>query len=279
MAISTILGYPRIGRRRELKIALETFWKGKTPESELLTTAAGLCEAHWALLKEAGVDAIPCNDFSLYDQMLDMSCHLGVVPSRYKWSGEKVDLPTYFAMARGAQREGIDVPAMEMSKWFDTNYHYIVPEFARGQTFKLSTTKPVDEFKAAKAAGVNARPVLIGPMTYLLLAKCPGGRNIELLDRLLPAYIESLKLLEQAGAEWVQFDEPALALDLDDANRAAYAKAYAQIGAQTNLKLFVTSYFGPLGDNDKTALKLPIDALHIDLVRGAEQLDDVLEDY
>src|SRR6516164_544630 len=231
MAISTILGYPRIGRRRELKTALESYWKGKTPESELLKTTAGLREVHWALQKEAGIGAIPCNDFSLYDQMLDMSCHLGAVPSRYKWSGRTVDLPTYFAMARGAQREGVDVPAMEMSKWLDTNYHYIVPEFALDQTFKLSTTKPVDEFKAAKAAGVKARPVLIGPMTYLLLGKRPGGRNIELLDRLLPAYIESLKLLEQAGAEWVQFDEPALALDLDDANRAAYAKAYAQIGA------------------------------------------------
>ena len=276
MAISTILGYPRIGRRRELKTALESYWKGKTPESELLKTAGSLREVHWALQKEAGIGAIPCNDFSLYDQMLDMSCYLGVVPSRYKWPGGKVDLPTYFAMARGAQREGIDVPAMEMSKWFDTNYHYIVPEFAVDQTFKLSTTKPIDEFNTAREAGVNARPVLIGPMTYLLLGKRPGGRNIELLDRLLPAYIESLKLLDQAGAEWLQFDEPALALDLGDANRAAYAKAYGQIRAQTNLKLFVTSYFGPLGDNAETALKLPIDALHIDLVRGAEQLDDVL---
>ena len=276
MAISTILGYPRIGRRRELKTALESYWKGKTPESDLPKAAAGLCEAHWALQEEAGIGATPCNDFSLYDHMLDMSCHLGVVPSRYKWSGGTVDRPTYFAMARGAQREGIDVPAMEMSKWFDTNYHYIVPEFALGQTFKLSTTKPVDEFKAANAAGVKARPVLIGPMTYLLLGKRPGGRNVELLDRLLPTYIESLRLLEQAGAEWVQLDEPALALDLDDAIRGAYAKAYARIRAATNLKLFVTSYFGPLGDNAETALKLPVGALHVDLVRGAEQLDEVL---
>ena len=155
MAISTILGYPRVGRRRELKTALESYWKSKIPESELLRTAGGLREAHWALQKETGVGAIPCNDFSLYDQMLDMSRHLGVVPSRYKWSGGKVDLPTYFAMARGTQRQGIDVPAMEMSKWFDTNYHYIVPEFALGQTFKLSTTKPTDEFNAAKEAALR----------------------------------------------------------------------------------------------------------------------------
>jgi 5-methyltetrahydropteroyltriglutamate--homocysteine methyltransferase len=276
MAISTILGYPRIGRCRELKTALESYWKGKIPESELLKTACDLREAHWALQKEPGIGAIPSNDFSLYDQMLDMSCHLGVVPSRYKWPGGKVDLPTYFAMARGAQRQGIDVPAMEMSKWFDTNYHYIVPEFALGQTFKLSTTKPTDEFNAAKEAGVKTRPVLIGPMTYLLLGKRPGACNLDLLDRLLPAYMESLKVLEQAGAEWVQLDEPALALDLDDAARAAYAKGYAQIRAATKLKLFVTSYFGPLGDNAQTALKLPVDALHIDLVRGVEQLDEVL---
>jgi 5-methyltetrahydropteroyltriglutamate--homocysteine methyltransferase len=160
MAISTILGYPRIGCRRELKTAVESYWKDEIPESELLKTAGGLREAHWAqigaaLQKEAGIGAIPGNDFSLYDQMLDMCCHLSVVPSRYKWSRERVDLPTYFAMARGAQRQGIDVPAMEMSKWFDTNYHYIVPEFALGQTFKLSTTKPTDEFNAAKEAALR----------------------------------------------------------------------------------------------------------------------------
>ena len=162
MAISTVLGYPRIGQNRELKTALESFWKGKTPEAELLKTAATLRDAHWRLQKETGIDAIPANDFSLYDQVLDTSSHFGVVPQRYRWSGDAIGLETYFAMARGAQHAGIDVPAAEMSKWFDTNYHYIVPEFALGQTFNLATTKPVDEFKAAKAAGIAARPVLMG---------------------------------------------------------------------------------------------------------------------
>jgi 5-methyltetrahydropteroyltriglutamate--homocysteine methyltransferase len=276
MALSTLLGYPRIGQNRELKVALESYWKGKTPEAELLKVAADLRAAHWRAQKDAGIDLLPANDFSLYDLTLDMSCHLGAVPARYKWTGGAIDLPTYFSMARGAQKDGIDVPAMEMSKWFDTNYHYIVPEFALGQEFTLATTKPVDEFKAAQAAGIAARPVLIGPITYLLLGKRPGGRNLDLLDRLLPVYAESLKRLEEAGAEWVQLDEPALVLDLNADARAAYAKAYKHLRNATKLKLFVTSYFGALGDNAETALALPIDALHIDLVRGAAQLDDVL---
>ncbi|MDP9127878.1 MAG: 5-methyltetrahydropteroyltriglutamate--homocysteine S-methyltransferase [Pseudomonadota bacterium] len=276
MAISTILGYPRIGQGRELKSALESLWKTKTTEADLLNTAAGLRAAHWNLQKKIGIDVVPTNDFSFYDQTLDTSCHFGVVPQRYGWKGGEVSLPTYFAMARGAQKESMDVPAMEMSKWFDTNYHYIVPEFALGQVFKLSTSKPVDEFNAAKAAGVTARPVLIGPLTYLLLGKRPGGRNIDLLDRLIPAYIESLKKLEEAGAVWVQLDEPALVLDLDADTKAAYAKAYAELRRSSKLKLFVTTYFGGLGDNLTTAVNLPIDALHVDLVRGAGALDAVL---
>ncbi len=276
MANSTILGYPRIGQGRELKFALESYWKGQSSEADLLKTAADLRAAHWKLQRDAGIDAIPANDFSLYDQVLDMSCHLGAVPQRYRWSGGTVDRATYFAMARGAQHDTIDVPAMEMSKWFDTNYHYIVPEFTAAQTFKLATSKPVDEFRAAKGAGIDARPVLIGPITYLLVGKGQGGKNIDLLDRLLPVYVESLQQLEQAGATWVQLDEPALTLDLDDATRAAYASAYKTLRQATKLKIFVTSYFGALGDNTDTALILPVDALHIDLVRGADQLDAVL---
>lgn len=276
MALSTILGYPRIGQGRELKAALESFWKGKSQESDLLQTASALRALHWKLQQETGIDAVPANDFSLYDQVLDTSAHFGVVPARYQWNGAPVDLATYFAIARGAQHSGIDVPASDMTKWFDTNYHYIVPEFAADQQFKISSNKPVDEFNAAKEAGIKARPVLIGPLTYLLLGKKQGGKNLDLLDRLLPAYVESLQKLEQAGAEWVQLDEPALVLDLDDSTRAAYAKAYAQLRQAAKLKLFVTSYFGALGGNTDTALKLPVDALHIDLVRSKDQLDDIL---
>jgi 5-methyltetrahydropteroyltriglutamate--homocysteine methyltransferase len=276
MACSTILGYPRIGQRRELKSALESYWKGKSPEADLLKTAAELRLRHWKLQKDTGIDLIPANDFSLYDQVLDTSCHFGAVPERYGLADGTVGLRSYFAMARGAQQDGVDVPAMEMSKWFDTNYHYIVPEFAAGQNFRLATTKPADEFRGAKQAGIAARPVLIGPVTYLLLGKRRGGNAIGLLDRLLLVYAESLKQLEQAGAAWVQLDEPALALDLDTDARAAFAKAYADLRHATKLKLFVASYFGPLGANADVALKLPIDALHIDLARGPEQLGDIL---
>ncbi|MEJ0063582.1 MAG: 5-methyltetrahydropteroyltriglutamate--homocysteine S-methyltransferase [Alphaproteobacteria bacterium] len=271
MALSTILGFPRIGKSRELKSALESYWKGQTSEADLQKTAADLRALHWQQQRDAGIDAIPSNDFALYDQMLDMSAHLGAVPARYGWQGGQVDPATYFAMARGAQQQGMDVPAAEMTKWFDTNYHYIVPEFAADQTFKLSTTKPVDQFNEAKALGIVTRPVLIGPLTYLMLGKRHGGgRNLDLLDRILPAYVESLKQLEQAGAQWVQLDEPALVMDLSDTARAAYAKAYAALRQATGLKLFVATYFGGLGDNLDTALQLPVDALHIDLTRGGE---------
>ncbi|MGB4100970.1 MAG: 5-methyltetrahydropteroyltriglutamate--homocysteine S-methyltransferase [Alphaproteobacteria bacterium] len=276
MAQSTLLGYPRIGKTRELKAALESFWKGKSSESDLQKTATGLRAEHWQSQRSCGIDVLPANDFSLYDQMLDMSAHLGVIPARYHWNGGAVDLTTYFAMARGAQQGGIDVAASDMTKWFDTNYHYIVPEFTTDQAFKLATSKPVESFNAAKTLGYKTRPVLIGPITYLLLGKCAGGKNLDLLDRLLPVYVESLRHLEEAGAEWVQLDEPALVLDLDATTHAAYAKAYAKLRQATKMKIFVTTYFGALQDNTDTALKLPVDALHIDLVRAPEQLDGIL---
>jgi 5-methyltetrahydropteroyltriglutamate--homocysteine methyltransferase len=274
MAIAAILGFPRVGKKRQLKTVLENFWKGKVSESDLLKTATELRATHWQQQKSANIGVVPVNDFSLYDQVLDMSALLGVVPERYKWCGGKVDIDTYFAIARGAQKDGADVPAAEMTKWFDTNYHYIVPEFSRDQAFVVSTSKPVDEFNEAKNLGYSSRPVLIGPVTYLLLGKRQGGgAALDLLDALLPAYIKILQQLEKAGAEWVQLDEPALVLDTDDATRASYAKAYAILRKATRLKLFVTSYFGGLGDNLNTALSLPINALHLDLVRDPGQLD------
>lgn len=277
MATATVIGFPRIGKLRELKAAQESFWKGKTSESDLLKTAAFMRATHWQQQKAAGIDQIPSNDFSLYDQVLDASAMLGAVPERYRWNGGRVELSTYFAMARGAQKDGVDVSAAEMTKWFDTNYHYIVPEFAAGQKFALASTKAVDEFKEAKALGITTRPAFVGPVTYLLVGKNHGqGSSLDLLSGVLPVYVEVLKQLEDAGAEWVQFDEPALVLDLDDKARAAYAVAYAQLSQATKLKIFVTTSFGALGDNLGTATALPVDALHIDLVRGAGQLDAVL---
>ena len=279
MAIATVLGFPRIGKMRDLKSSLESYWKGKIQDTELFKTAADLRVAHWNQQAASGITAIPVNDFSFYDQMLDMSALLGVVPERYKWDGGTVNLATYFAIARGDQKDGVDVPAAEMTKWFDTNYHYIVPEFTATQTFKVSTSKPVDELNEAKNLGYIGRPVLIGPITYLLLGKrLDGGPVLELLDALLPAYVKILQQIEQSGAEWVQLDEPTLVMDADETTRAAYSRAYTTLRNATKLKLFVTSYFGGLGDNLSMAVRLPIDALHIDLVRGSDQLEAVLSE-
>jgi 5-methyltetrahydropteroyltriglutamate--homocysteine methyltransferase len=275
MALATILGFPRIGKNRELKTALEAYWKGKTDLTALGHAAVALRAEHWQAQQSAGLDLLPSNDFSYYDQTLDMSALLGVIPARYAHKGGPVEAATYFAMARGAQRDGVDVPAAEMTKWFDTNYHYIVPEFVAGQKFAISSSKIFDEFAEAKARGLKTRPVLIGPLTYLLRGK--GVANpLTLLDAILPAYAEILKRLEQAGAEWVQLDEPTLVLDLDEATRVAYGKAYAALRQATKLKLFVATYFGSLGDNLATALQLPVDALHIDRIRGKDPIEKIL---
>ncbi len=275
MALSTVLGYPRIGKNRELKSVLESYWKGKISLADLQQAAAALRAEHWQVQKAAGIDQSPSNDFSYYDQMLDMSALFGVVPARYGHQSGIVSPATYFAMARGMQRDGVDVPAAEMTKWFDTNYHYIVPEFTDGQKFTLSSHKVVDEFLEAKAQGLMTRPVLMGPLTYLLRGKGTENR-LDLLETLLPAYAEILVRLEKAGAEWVQLDEPCLVVDLDEATRAAYGRAYTKLRQATKLKIFVTTYFGSLGENLATAMHLPVDALHLDRVRGKDQADKIL---
>src|SRR5947209_12397017 len=175
MVQATNLGYPRIGKSRELKKALEQFWSGNLSETDLLEQAASLRKQHWLLQKELGLEHIPSNDFSLYDQVLDTIALVGAVPERYHWHNDTVDLATYFAMARGMQenqeQQAEGIAAMEMTKWFDTNYHYIVPEFSPQQTFRLASTKPLDEFMEAKALGIQTRPVLLGPISFLLLGK------------------------------------------------------------------------------------------------------------
>jgi 5-methyltetrahydropteroyltriglutamate--homocysteine methyltransferase len=286
--IVSALGFPRIGPRRELKTALESYWSGKTDAAALLRDAAGLRAAAWARQHALGVTHIPSNDFSLYDHVLDTSVMVGAIPPAYGWTGGPVPIEIYFAMARGSSGHdegcahghgGRDLPALEMTKWFDTNYHYMVPEFTKGQAFSLASTKPIDEFLEAKALGYQTRPVLLGPVTYLLLGKSKqaGFDPLSLLDGLLPVYAEVLKRLQHAGAEWVQLDEPALVLDLDDQKRAAFRTAYAAlVKAAPGLKLLVATYFGGLGENLATAAQLPVAGLHIDLVRAPEQLDAVL---
>ena len=222
------LGFPVLGAARELKRATEAYWKGATPPEALLAVGRTLRARHWTLQRDLGLDLVPSNDFSFYDRMLDTCALVGAVPSRYGWTGDRVDLDTYFAMARGSQAAGNDVVAMEMTKWFDTNYHYIVPELGPDQTFRLASTKPVDEFLEAKALGLVTKPVLIGPVTFLLLAKArvAGFDRLRLLEGLLPVYADVLGRLRDAGARWVQLDEPALALDRTSVEREAFRAAY-----------------------------------------------------
>ncbi|MBR1271305.1 5-methyltetrahydropteroyltriglutamate--homocysteine S-methyltransferase [Bradyrhizobium sp. AUGA SZCCT0222] len=285
------LGTPRIGPRRELKFALESFWSGTTDEKALLETGIGLRAANWARQKKLGVSIIPSNDFSFYDQMLDTCVMVGAIPKSYGWNGGPVPLATYFAMARGAQGAAHDadcghahhdaahgVPALEMTKWFDTNYHYMVPELEKDQVFTSASRKPIEEYLEAKALGYQTRPVLVGPVTFLKLAKCKdtGFNTLSLLDRLLPVYIETLRELVKAGAEWVQIDEPCLVLDLDIIAQQALHYAYAEIAkAVPELKIMLATYFGGLGANRDTTMALPVAGLHLDLVRAPEQLDDL----
>ena len=273
MAIAATLGFPRIGAHRELKTATEAFWKGEIDEAALRAAGADLRARHWAMQKAAGIAGIPSNDFSFYDQMLDMTATLGAMPPRFGAVEDEVSLGAYFAMARGAE----GVPAMEMTKWFDTNYHFLVPEVRAGQTFRLASLKAVREFEEAKAQGIHTRPVIIGPVTWFALAKSrtPGLAPLELLPAALPVYVELLDRLAAAGADWVQVDEPILATDLGELHRAAFWTAYDEL-AKATPRLMVTSYFGGLGPNLAVATKLPVAGLHIDLVRAPEQLEPVL---
>lgn len=280
MTIATNLGYPRIGPLRELKKSLEGFWRGKISEADLMSTAKSLRAYNWTLQKNAGIQHIPSNDFSYYDQVLDMIATVGAVPARYGWSGGNVDLETYFAMARGIQNDQKDVPAMEMTKWFDTNYHFIVPEFEKDMTFKLSSTKIIDEYNEAKALGIQTRPVIIGPVTFMMLGKAAEDNEspCDQMPALLAVYAELLQQLSAAGAEWIQIDEPCLVLDLEDRAHDAYKNAYKAIReAAPDLKILVSTYFESIPEaNRDTALSLGADALHLDLVRGSDQLGDFL---
>ncbi len=289
------LGFPRIGEKRELKKATEAYWKGTIDASALLAAGAELRARHWQMQRDAGIDIIPSNDFSFYDQMLDMTATVGAIPPRFLTDAQAVpthpngsargameaaasgqehpELDLTFAMARGSKA----APAMEMTKWFDTNYHYIVPEFYKDQTFKLSSRKAVDEFKEAKVLGIHTRPVLIGPMTYLVLgkAKSEGLDPLSLLDALLPVYAELLAELKAAGADWVQMDEPILALDLSQPQRRALRLAYKRLAPHAP-KIMLASYFGGYGDNISVAAGLEVDGHHADVVRGRKEVDKLL---
>ena len=276
------LGCPRIGNNRELKKACEQYWSGKIPLEVLAKTGQSIRQYNWQLQKEAGIDLIPSNDFSFYDQVLDMSLVVGAIPERYHdvvLNKSNAELDLCFAMARGYQKNGLDITAMEMTKWFDSNYHYIVPEFRKNQPFKLFSDKITREFGEAKNAGLTTKPVILGPVSYLLLGKEKeaGFDRLDLIQNLLPVYMDVLKKLDSQNAEWVQFDEPYLALDLSDKAKEAFKFVYAAVKKQfPSLKTMLASYFEGLKDNLSLAASLPVSALHIDLVRCPEQLDETL---
>ncbi len=276
MAIAANLGFPRIGARRELKRVIEDYWAGNVDPEELQTAAVGLRCQHWQLQQSLGIEHIPSNDFSLYDHVLDTVAMVGAVPKRFSFSGDMVDLATYFAMARGTS----EIAPMDMTKWFDTNYHYIVPEFEGGMKFRLAATKAVDQFQEALALGIHTRPVLLGPLTFLLLGKSKESKlnPLSLLDELLPVYEDVLWRLAHAGADWVQIDEPVLALDLPrDAMRLMESACARLSAASEQIRICLATYFGDLADNLAATLKLPVAAVHLDLVRAPQQLERALK--
>ncbi len=276
----TNLGYPRIGPNRELKTALEAYWRGDLSEATLLDTAKALRRDAWETQVSYGLDQVPCGDFSLYDHVADTAVALGAVPERYLEPDGSVSLASYFAMARGkALPDGSSVPALEMTKWFDTNYHYLVPEIHRGQRFDGRPTKLLAEFAEARALGHNARPLLVGPLTFALLSKLSGLEPAQLLEQLAPAYARLISHLADAGADWFQLDEPALVLDLDSellqATEACYAQISEAVAGRTSI--FLATYYGGLGQAMDTCLKLPVQAVHLDLVSDPGQLEPALQ--
>jgi 5-methyltetrahydropteroyltriglutamate--homocysteine methyltransferase len=277
-ARATVYGYPRQGQGRELKKAIEGYWRGRVSADTLRLTAAELRGASWRQLADAGIDEVPTGDFSYYDHVLDTTVMVGAVPGRHREAVAADPLAGYFAMARGTQ----DVAPLEMTKWFDTNYHYLVPELGPDTVFRADSTKQVAEFREALALGLTARPVLVGPVTYLLLAKPAPGvpadfEPLILLDRLLPVYAEVLADLRAAGAEWVQLDEPALVQDRTPAELNAAARAYRDLGALTDRpKLLVASYFDRLGEALPVLAKAPIEGLALDFTEAAAANLDAL---
>jgi 5-methyltetrahydropteroyltriglutamate--homocysteine methyltransferase len=277
MTLTHNLGFPRIGSRRDLKFALESYWKGQSSLAELKATGAQLRQRHW--INQANLDLVPVGDFAYYDQMLDMSFTLGNLPERVRgFHGDPLD--NYFRVARGRSAHTVDhaeccgggVAAGEMTKWFDTNYHYIVPEFSAGTTFELDASRLLEQLAEARAQGVKAKPVIVGPVTYLALGKAKDDSDkLALLPRLLPVYAQLLDALAAQGVEWVQIDEPLLVTELDADWQHAFNTAYHALKT-CRVKLLVTTYFGQLQENMYLAANLPVAGLHVDAINGREDV-------
>jgi 5-methyltetrahydropteroyltriglutamate--homocysteine methyltransferase len=279
--LSNISGFPRIGDHRELKVATERYWNGEVGEQDLRQVAQDIRRRNWVFMRDAGVDLVPSNDFTLYDQVLDTIALVGAVPPRYGLASGTVDLDTYFAMARGRQSAGVDAIAMEMTKWFDSNYHYIVPELSADTGIGLSSSKPFDEQAEAAALGIETVPVLVGPLTMAVLARSAGGEELDrvaLIDRLVEVYGEVLARLGAQGARWVQIDEPVLIGDRTPAELDSLRSAYrrlADVGGRPNIA--VKTYFGDVGAAYPVLCQLPVEGIGLDFVRGAGNAERIGE--
>ena len=263
-------GFPRVGAKRELKFAQERYWRGEISEQDLLDIAKKLREINWKHQAEANADYVAVADFTFYDHILDLQVATGAIPARFGFDSQNLTLDQYFQLARGNK----DQFAIEMTKWFDTNYHYLVPEFHANTEFKANSSHYVEQIREAKALGLNAKPTIVGPLTFLWLGKEKGAafNRFDLLPKLLPVYVEILNALAAEGVEYIQIDEPALVLDLPSEWVAAYKEVYATLSAQVNTKLLLATYFGSVAEHANLLKSLPIAGLHIDLVRAPEQL-------
>src|SRR3954468_12883996 len=271
MALSNIAGFPRIGPNRELKFATEAYWRGEVSEPELLETAKRIRLDNWRFMHQAGIDLIPSNDFSLYDHLLVPIARVGAVPDRYGHRRGPVGLDTYFAMGRGRQEGGVDVTAMEMTKWFDTNYHYIVPKLGPETSFSLSSTKPFDEHaEAMEELGIDTVPVIVGPVSFLLLGKAADGvpadfDRLDLIEALLPVYGEVIERLAEQGATWVQLDEPCFVQDRSERELDTLRLAYEELAkVHERPRILIKTYFDHVGDAYPVLRELPVEGIGLD---------------
>ena len=284
-ALTSVSGFPRIGQNRELKKIIEAYWKGNASLDEVRATAKELRAKHWKLQQAAGIDLIASNDFSYYDQMLDTAILLNVIPQRYQRLAFDNPEETLFAMGRGYQGDKGDVTALPMKKWFTTNYHYLVPEVDEATDIKLNSTKPFDEFNEAKELGITTKPVLIGPYTFLKLARNPQAEELEydqgLIDAVAAVYAEVITRFAQLGAEWIQIDEPYLVLDKENGDLSLFKSLYSRIlpARKGAVKVLLNTYFGHIADAYETVNLLGFDGIGLDLNEGREENLAAVEQY